>query len=177
MVQSLNAANQRRVLQEMLQAAQQAEDDFLMITWVSCEAVRLSQAFHVTATGGGSPAGAIAGAYPSQAKMTMKRYTQGGGHSTDGSATTAPGGGRGKRFFSSCHGCGGPHPWTEFCDGQHIVVCPNQDNPGMRDNAKKNVDRMKANRQKCFKQNTKRKNLGTANFSDFDEAGQQRIQE
>jgi hypothetical protein len=43
-VQSLNAANQRKVLQEMLQATQQAEDDFLMITWVSCEAVGLSQA-------------------------------------------------------------------------------------------------------------------------------------
>jgi hypothetical protein len=36
---------------------------------------------------------------------------------------------------------------------------------------------MKANRQKQFKQNTKRKNLGTANFADFDKAGQQRIRE
>jgi hypothetical protein len=68
-------------------------------------------------------------------------------------------------------------PWAEFCDGQHIVVCPNQDNPGVRNNAKRIVDCMKANHQKCFKQNTKRKNLGIANFSDFDKAGQQRIQE
>jgi hypothetical protein len=36
---------------------------------------------------------------------------------------------------------------------------------------------MKTNRQKHFCQNTKRKNLGTANFADFDEAGQNRIHE
>jgi hypothetical protein len=36
---------------------------------------------------------------------------------------------------------------------------------------------MKANCQKRFFQNTKRKNLGTANFADFDEAGQKRIHE
>jgi hypothetical protein len=64
-VQSLNAANQWKVLQEMLQAAHQAEDDFLIITWVSCEAVGCSQAFPMTATSGGSPIGAIIGAYPS----------------------------------------------------------------------------------------------------------------
>jgi hypothetical protein len=36
---------------------------------------------------------------------------------------------------------------------------------------------MKANRQKRAKQNTKRKNLGTANFADFDTAGQDCIRE
>jgi len=36
---------------------------------------------------------------------------------------------------------------------------------------------MKANRQKRARQNTKRKNLGTANFADFDTAGQDRIRE
>jgi hypothetical protein len=106
----------------------------------------------------------------------MKLYACGSGHSTNGSATTVPGGGRGKRFFS-CHGWGGPHPWTEFRKDQHIVVCPNQDNPGVCENAKKNVDRMKANCQKRFKQNTKRKNLGTANFADFNKSGKQRFQE
>jgi hypothetical protein len=49
-----------------------------------------------------------------------------------------------------------------------------QDNPGVRKNAQKNIDRMKVNHQKCYKQNTKRKNLEIANFSDFDKAGQQR---
>ena len=55
--------------------------------------------------------------------------------------------------------------------GEHIMVCPNRNNPGMWENAKKNVDRMKANCQKRARQNTKRKNLGTANFADFDTAG------
>jgi hypothetical protein len=67
-VQSLDAAHQCRVLQEMLQATQQAEDDFLMITRVSREAVGLSQAFHASAKGGGSPVSA----YPSQAETTMQ---------------------------------------------------------------------------------------------------------
>jgi hypothetical protein len=53
----------------------------------------------------------------------------------------------------------------------------NANNPGVRENAQKNIDRMKANRQKRHRSNTKRKNLGTANLLDFDEAGQKRIQE
>jgi hypothetical protein len=88
---------------------------------------------------------------------------------TDGSASTQTGEECSRRFFA-CHGCGGPHPWTEFKNGEHIVVCPNHDNPGIRENAKKNIERMKANRQKRAKQNTKRKNLGTANFANFDTA-------
>ena len=174
-VQSLNAAHQRKVLQEMLQAAQIAEDDFLMITRVSREAVGLSQAFHATSPSGGGQGNPIVGAYPSQAEMTMQRYAS-GGQSTDGSANTPTGGGRGRRLFA-CHGCGGPHSWTEFKNGEHIVICPNKDNPGVRENAKRNIDRMKANRQKRHRQNTKRKNLGTANFADFDDAGQARIRE
>ncbi len=51
-VQSLNATHQWKTLQEMLQAAQQAEDDFLTATRVAHEAVGLSQAFSATTTGG-----------------------------------------------------------------------------------------------------------------------------
>ena len=57
------------------------------------------------------------------------------------------------------------------------MIFSNRDNPGVRENSKQNIDRMKANRQKCHRQNTKRKNLGTANYSDFDSAGQERIKE
>ena len=53
----------------------------------------------------------------------------------------------------------------------------NANNPGVSDNAQKNIDRMKTNRQKRHRANTKRKNLGTANFLDFDEAGQKCIRE
>ena len=179
-VQPLNAAHQRKVLQEMLQAAQIAEDDFLMITRVSREAVGLSQAFIGTSPSGSGRGtnNSIIGVYPSQAEDTMQRYAPGGGHSTDGSVSvsTHTGEKRGCRLFA-CNGCGGPHPWTEFKNGEHIVVCPNCDNPGIRENAKKNIERMKANCQKHARHNTKRKNLGTANFDDFDTAGQDRIRE
>ena len=106
----------------------------------------------------------------------MRHDAPGGGHSTDGSASTQNGERRGRCFFA-CHGCGGPHPWMEFKNGEHIVIRPNRDNPGVRENAKKNIDKIKANHQKIFRQNTKRKNLGTANFAKFDSAGQDCIRE
>ena len=81
-VQSLNAAHQRKTLQELLQAAQQAKDDFLTVTRVARKAVGLSQAFSATTTGGvGNQA--TAGAYPSQAETTLTRYSGGGGYSTE----------------------------------------------------------------------------------------------
>jgi hypothetical protein len=175
-VQPLDAAHHWKVLQEILQAAQMAKDDFLMITRVSREAVGLSQAFITTSPGRGSSSNPIVGAYPSQAEDTMRRYAPGGGHLTNGSANT-PGDDRQSRCPFACNGCGGPHPRTEFKNGEHIVICPNRGNPGVRDNAKRNIDQMKANHQKRHRQNTKRKNLGTANYSDFDSAGQEHIKE
>ena len=158
----------------MLQAAQQAKDDFLTVTHVAREAVGLSQAFSATTTGGDLGNQATAGAYPSQAETTLTRYSGGGGYSTDGS--TPSGGGESKRVYS-CLSCGGHHPWSEFCNGKHMVICMNANNPGVHENAQKNIDRMKANHQKRHQANTKRKNLGTANLLDFDEAGQKCIRE
>jgi hypothetical protein len=175
-VQPLDAAHQRKVLQEMLKVAQSAEDDLIATQRIAREAVGLSQGFLANFQGGGGLKSPIVGAYPSQAEDTIRSYAPGGGQSTDGSASTPGGDRRGRRPFA-CHGCGGPHPWTEFRNGEHVVVCPNQNNPGIRDNARRNIDRMKLNRQKRHKQNTKRKNLGTANYSDFDAAGQDRIRE
>jgi hypothetical protein len=160
----------------MLKAAQSAEDDLIATQRIAREAVGLSQGFLANSQGGGGLKSPTIGAYPSQAEDTMRRYAPGGGQSTDGSAST-PGGDRRSRRPFACHGCGGPHPWTEFRNGEHIVVCPNQNNPGIRDNAKRNIERMKMNRQKRHRQNTKRKNLGTANYSDFDAAGPDRIRE
>ncbi len=62
-------------------------------------------------------------------------------------------------------------------DGKHIIICPNKDNPGVAQNAAKGIERMRKNRKKRHAQNVKRKNLGTANLSDFNEAGQKHIQE
>jgi len=160
----------------MLKAAQSAEDDLIATQRIAREVVGLSQAFHANSQGRGGLKNPIVGAYPSQTEDTIQRYASGGGQSTDGSASTPGGDRRGRRPFT-CHGCGGSHPWTEFQNGEHVVVCPNQNNPGIRNNAKRNIDRMKVNRQKRHRQNTKRKNLGTANYSDFDAAGQERIRE
>jgi hypothetical protein len=160
----------------MLHAAQLAEDNFPMTTRIRREAVGLYQAFLTTSPGGGGLSNPIVGAYPSQAKDTIRRYAPGSGHSTDGSANTHGGDRRGWCPFA-CHGCGGPHPWTEFKNGEHIVICPNRDNPGVRKNAKRNIDRMKVYRQKRHRENTKWKNLGTANYSNFDSAGQEHIKQ
>ncbi len=64
-VQTLNATHQKKILQEMLQAAQQAEDDLVSVQCVAHEVVGLSQAF-VT---GGTSVGVAA--FPSQAEKTL----------------------------------------------------------------------------------------------------------
>jgi hypothetical protein len=74
-VQLLNATHQRKTLQTMLQAAQQAEDDLHAIQRVAREAVGMSQAFHASATGGIQT---VAGAFPSQAETTLTRYSSDG---------------------------------------------------------------------------------------------------
>jgi hypothetical protein len=79
-VQSLNATHQQKVLQEILQAVQQAKDDLVFVQHVAREAVGLSQAF----VSGGSSVGAAT--YPSQAEKTLARYSSpGSGMSVDGS--------------------------------------------------------------------------------------------
>jgi hypothetical protein len=71
-VQLLNATHQRKMLQSMLQAAQQAEDDLHAVQRIVREAVGMSQAFHASATGGVPIA---AGAFPSQAKKMLTCYS------------------------------------------------------------------------------------------------------
>ena len=140
-IQPLDAAHQRKVLQEMLKAAQSAEDDLIATQRIACEAVGLSQGFLANSQGGGGLKSPVVGAYPSQAEDTSRRYAPRGGQSTDGLAST-PGGDRRARRPFACHGCGVLHPWTEFRNGEHIVVCPTQNNPGIRDNARRDIDRM-----------------------------------
>jgi hypothetical protein len=64
-IQSLNATHQRKILQEMLQAARQAEGDLVSVQRITRKAVGLSQAF-VT---GGTSVGVAA--FPSQAEKTL----------------------------------------------------------------------------------------------------------
>ncbi len=79
--QPLNASHQHRMLQLMLQAAQQVEDNFASTQRIAQEAIGLSQAFPTNTTATGSTP--QANAFPSQAETTLSRYAAGGG-SCDG---------------------------------------------------------------------------------------------
>ncbi len=168
-VQLLNATHQRKTLQAMLQATQQAEDDLHAVQRAAREAVRMSQAFHASATGGLQT---VAGAFPSQAEMMLTCYSS----DSKLQAASHPLHGGGLQHPWSCFGCGGPHPYLEFCGSEgHVVVCPNKDNPGVQESAARNIEKMRKNQKKHHNQNSKRKNLGTANLSGFDEQGKRQI--
>jgi hypothetical protein len=69
----------------MLQAAQQAEDNYGLTQRIARKAIGLSQAFTAGAVTGGPP---LAPTFPSQAETMLARYSAGGGYSTDGSWVT-----------------------------------------------------------------------------------------
>ena len=99
----------------MLIAAQRDKGDLNSVKSAAREAVGLSQSFVSRGDARG------ASAFPSQAETTLTKYYSAGGSC------------RGGRPIN-CFGCGGPHPWSEFIDGKHVVKCP-QLNPGVADNA------------------------------------------
>ncbi len=66
--------------------------------------------------------------YPSQAELTLSRYSS--GYMSDGSSgyhTNNTNGSWGLGKSDSCFGCKGVHPWMK--DG--VIVCPNRDQPGV----------------------------------------------
>jgi hypothetical protein len=102
----------------------------------------------------------------------LTRYSSNG----KSQAASHPPCGGGLQHPWSCFGCVGPHPYSEFCGNEgHVIICPNKDNPGVRENAACNIEKMRKNRKKRHHQNSKRKNLGTANLSNFDEQSKKRI--
>ncbi len=126
-VQLLNATHWQKMLQTMLQAAQQAEDDLHTVQHITREVVGMSQAFHAGATGGIQT---VAGAFPSQANTMLTHYSSNGKLQ----AASHPLRGGGLQHPWLCFGCGGPHPYSEFCGNEgHVIICPNKDNPGVRD--------------------------------------------
>jgi hypothetical protein len=109
----------------MLQVAQQAEEDYISVQQAAQEAVGLSQAY----VSGCRSVGAAA--FPSQAEKTLACYSTGGGHSMDGSSKEPHGGKHnGKVGLWPCFSCGGPHPWSQYWDGKHVILCPNKNDPG-----------------------------------------------
>jgi hypothetical protein len=79
-VQALDGSHQRRTLQLMLKAAQQAEDGFTLTQRIARNAIGLSQAFPAIGHATGSNQ---ALALPSQAKTTLSWYSPQGGRSTE----------------------------------------------------------------------------------------------
>jgi hypothetical protein len=81
-----------------------------------------SQTFHAKAT-----------AYPSQAEITVNRYSTKRVKGNDGSTSNATKLGTSARRKSSCFGCGGPHPWMR----NKVITCPHKDQAGIRETAAK----------------------------------------
>jgi len=109
----LRADMQRKTLQEMLLAAQRAEDNYMNVQCTAREAVGLSgQSFHSGSDIRGESA------FPSQAETTHTKYSTPGGNQG--------GGGRGERCPITCFGCRAPHTWSEYIEGKHVVKCPNK---------------------------------------------------
>jgi hypothetical protein len=57
------------------------------------------------------------------------------------------------------------------------VKCPNKSNPGIQEDAQKNLEKYRATRKRNREKNSKKKNLATTNLLDFDETSQKRIWE
>ena len=103
---------QRKTLQDMLVAAKRAKDDCKSVQQATREAVGLLQSF--VSRSRGDTGGALA--FPSQAGTTLTKYS-----STGGSC--------GEKLPINCFGCGGPHPWSEYIGGKHVVKFSNRSNP------------------------------------------------
>jgi hypothetical protein len=160
----LHAETQRKTLQEMLQAAQRAKEDYTNVQYTARESIGLGgkSFFSGSDTRGAS-------AFPSQAETTLMKYSQSGGN--------RGGNGWGERRPLTCYGCGRLHPWSELIDGKHVVKCPNKLNPGVKDNAQKNLEKYRADCKKRREKHSKKRNLATTNLADFDKVSQQLIWE
>ena len=124
-------------------AAQRAEDDYTNVQRTAREAVGLGgQSFF-----SGSDARGVS-AFPSQAETTLARYSQSGGN--------RGGGGKGEKLPICCFGCGGPHPWSEYVEGKHVVKCPNRSNLGVADHAAKNLEKYRATCKKLQEKHSKK---------------------
>ncbi len=158
--QSLAATHQRNTLEQMMQAAVKAESQYDNVRAIAIEAVGRApgQAFQAKVNA-------------SQAKRTLTQYGTGGEEfsaSTNGRRSRSP-----LRYF----GCGRPHPWLLLVDGTYVIKCPNAADPKIWENVKATIDSIKNKRKKQANNNKKRKNLATANFSDFNDKSKKRITE
>jgi hypothetical protein len=132
------------ILMDMLTALIKAENNLTNI----CNIVRVEQRggeqFH---------AGKICPTIPSVTKKTLWRYAD--------VSTKINHDSRGSNCHD-CFRCSGSHPWSKLVDGKYVVICPNADQPGVREKAELDI-------LKYARINKKRKNLNTLNWEDIPE--------
>ncbi len=133
MSHDLNGAYQHRKVQEILAAAQQAEDEVHQVQEIA-RGIH-GQSFHMFHIPPGipnaeTPAPPVVGAYSSQAKRTLANYQAGPGTPT----------GDGTPYNQSqccplkCFGCGGPHGYQ---DKNGNITCPYGHNPKVKATAER----------------------------------------
>jgi hypothetical protein len=133
-----------RKVQEILAAAQQAEDEVHQVQDITRGITR--QSFHMFAIPAGTPAVdtpalPVVRAYPSQTEHTLAKYQ---GNQTpppgtlakyQGNQTPLPGNGTPYgRHTPKCFGCGGPHG---FQDKDDEITCPYGHDPKVKEAAKR----------------------------------------
>jgi hypothetical protein len=150
---------QRRILMDMLKALIRAEADVSNILEVVSADKRRGEQFHVKPS--------AVPAYLSVAEQTINSYTPGGGDALKSVET------EGKDL--SCFGCGHPHLWSKKVNGKWVVICPNKDQPGVRERVKLTILQYQTRQRKKTRKNQKRKNVHTLNLEDLPQSTQDRI--
>ncbi len=153
--QERTATHQRKILQEMLQAAIRAKTEYTNIRTIASEAIGTGQAFSAQVNA-------------SQAEKTIAHYKSGDDASNKSGSTAS-------RPLLHCYGYGGPHPWSTLKNGIYVIKCPNAGNPGIHENAKKTIEPIRNKQKKKQQDSQKRKNLATTNYSDFNDTSKERI--
>jgi hypothetical protein len=150
-LQERTTTHQRKVLQAMLQASLCVEMKFNNIRTIASEVY-----------GGGSQSFPVQ-VNASQCKKTMTCYGYGGGDKGSNKSSSTSG-----RLPLHCYGCGSPHPWSVLENGIYVIKCPQAGDALIAKNARKTIDRIQAKRKKQQQDSKKRKNLATANYTNFD---------
>jgi hypothetical protein len=131
-IRDRSAVVQRRILSEMLTALLQAETNVSHILEIVGGDKRGGEQFH-----GSTPSGS---SFPSLAERTISSYDTGGTRTTSASNSEL-----------KCFGCGGPHPWSEKKGRNWEIVCPQADQPGVRDHAKDEIAKFRGRKKKKAK--------------------------
>jgi hypothetical protein len=146
------AITQRNILTDMLTALIKAENDISKIKDIIRGEHGGGEQFH----------SASALANPSVAKKTLRKYGD------DASKVSRDSSGNSR--INECFGCGSTqHPWSKNVDGKYVVVCPNADNPGVREKAASEIQKFTQRCRRNLRNNKKSKNLNTVNWADIPE--------